>query len=277
MQKPTPLYEVPADQLLFNHHGLEEGRELGEARVVSTLWGGARVRIVHRQNRPGGAWLLAVLAVLGAAVAVWLTLARQQADQTGDAAGSQPSSHAAIPAQTGPVQDAPAMAVPVASVPTAAAPAAAGADAARAPNTGAANAPAPDPAAARAPAPRTSSASGSENAGDITPSVRRRLQPDAAAPRPSQQESRADKLNTPRAMPDPPTAGSARQSLPEHAGQQGESPAPTQTPPAGKGAQTEAKTAEPGVQSHPDAGTAPLPADADAAPAAKPAPKAAQP
>lgn len=94
MQNETGLYEVPPQQLLYTHKGLGEERELGEATVVSTIFGKARVRIVGQKNPSGWLWLLAALAWLGVMAAIWLMQA-PPAPGTGSPAAppAQPNPH----------------------------------------------------------------------------------------------------------------------------------------------------------------------------------------
>lgn len=78
MQNETSVYEmpeIPADLLLYTHQGLEEPKELGDASVVKTMFGKARVRIVYKENNQSGwLWLLAAFAVLAIMAVVWLML-----------------------------------------------------------------------------------------------------------------------------------------------------------------------------------------------------------
>lgn len=75
MQNDTRLYEMPADRLVFTHEILGAGRELGEAEIVHTIWGNARVRIIDKQGSSGWIWLLAALGVLAAVALVWRLVA----------------------------------------------------------------------------------------------------------------------------------------------------------------------------------------------------------
>jgi hypothetical protein len=76
VQNETSMYEMPPERLVFNHHGLGEGRELGQATVVSTLRGKARIQILigGRAPRPAWVWPLAAAAVVAAGLAIaWYT------------------------------------------------------------------------------------------------------------------------------------------------------------------------------------------------------------
>lgn len=97
MQNETGLYEVPADRLLYTHEGLGAARDLGEAQIVRTFWGGAKVHVVHdKEGSSGWFWALAILAVLGAIAALWFLLAKAHSPE-GGGAQMQPSE---TPAQT---------------------------------------------------------------------------------------------------------------------------------------------------------------------------------
>jgi cytoskeletal protein RodZ len=75
VQNESGQYEIPAHRLLVTFDGkrVGEGKNLGEARVVSTLFGKARVRIIHEQDKSWGWFLpLAVAAIGGILAAVWL-------------------------------------------------------------------------------------------------------------------------------------------------------------------------------------------------------------
>lgn len=75
MQNETSLYEISPHLLLINYQGkrVGGGRELGEARVVSTMFGKAKVHIIRKQGHSGWLWLLVILVVLGvmAALVFW--------------------------------------------------------------------------------------------------------------------------------------------------------------------------------------------------------------
>lgn len=266
MQNETSLYEMPADQLLFSHERLGEGQELGEARVVSTLWGKARVRIVHKQTGPGWRWLLAALALLGIAAAIWAVQARRDADETGKAgelraaAERQPLSQPNVPVQAEGAHDIPAMAVP-------------------APNTPAANGPAtpaPSPQVQNAPEPRVPLPT-EETAAKAQPAIPRPAKPEASAQQtPATQRSNADKANKPPLAVNPPVASGERPKQAERTGQGGGSPAAA---PAATRAAPEAPTApNPALQPSPlenarpaenGVKVAPTPASTDAKPAPK--------
>lgn len=78
MQKETDSYEIPADKLTYNHQGLGEERELGEAEIVRTFWGGTKVRIVHKGEPVARKFpvlpVVAVIIVLGGGAAAWFAL-----------------------------------------------------------------------------------------------------------------------------------------------------------------------------------------------------------
>ena len=120
VQNQTSLYERPANQLLFTHEGLGEEQELGEATVVTTMWGTAKVRIVRKQARSRWPWLFAALAVLGTIAAIWLTLAARPAHGPEGVAEpptvpqAQPSPPANMPVRGAPAtaESAPAAAMP---------------------------------------------------------------------------------------------------------------------------------------------------------------------
>lgn len=78
-------YEVPAHLLQVTYEGkrLGEGSNLGEAVVVSTLFGKARVRIVHEGDKPAWLWPVAILVLLGIAAAVWWWLSASQPSRAG--------------------------------------------------------------------------------------------------------------------------------------------------------------------------------------------------
>lgn len=97
MQNETSLYDIPADQLLLAHERLGEGTEIGEARVVSTLFGKARIRIVHKKDRSGWLWLLAASVVLGIIAAIWLNQAAPPPPETDSVAGSPAQINPQIP------------------------------------------------------------------------------------------------------------------------------------------------------------------------------------
>lgn len=72
MQNDTHMYEVPADRLIYNHKGLGERRELGEATVTCNMWGKPSIHIQGEQGTgPARGWWLIILAV-AAAVAISL-------------------------------------------------------------------------------------------------------------------------------------------------------------------------------------------------------------
>jgi len=103
MQNEISLYEMPADRMVFTHEGLAEGRDLGDAEIVNTVWGTAKVRVVNKQDKSGWAWLLATAVVLGAATMAWLLLS---GTETGSPEPRQLASPtAAVPAA--PTHDAP--------------------------------------------------------------------------------------------------------------------------------------------------------------------------
>ncbi len=74
MQTNTDKYDVPAHRLNVTFEGkrLGEGKQLGDAKVVSTLFGRAKVRVTHKSSSFNGLWALAILAILGIAVKIWL-------------------------------------------------------------------------------------------------------------------------------------------------------------------------------------------------------------
>ncbi len=133
MQNETGMYEMPADRLVFNHRGLGESRDLGEATVVCNMWGRATVRVLQdgKQPRPAWLWPAVVAAVVAAALAIaWLAHAWPfvASGSTGDEArviqDRPASAETGAPATAQPVTTAPAMAVPAeppvpAPVPTA--------------------------------------------------------------------------------------------------------------------------------------------------------------
>lgn len=86
MQNENSLYEVPADLLTFTHTGLGEAEEIGEAQVVSTIFGKARVRIVRKENQSGWLWLLAALGLLLALAVIWWMQGAPLSPETGSVA-----------------------------------------------------------------------------------------------------------------------------------------------------------------------------------------------
>jgi hypothetical protein len=73
VQKEASQYEIPAHRLQMTFEGkrVGEGKSLGEAVVVKTLFGKAKVRIVHEQDNFVWLWPAAILALLGALAAIW--------------------------------------------------------------------------------------------------------------------------------------------------------------------------------------------------------------
>lgn len=74
MQKEPGLYEIPAERLAITYEGgrLGEGSDLGQAVVVSTLFGKTRVRIVREGDQPRWLWPMFAVLVAGAiAAAAW--------------------------------------------------------------------------------------------------------------------------------------------------------------------------------------------------------------
>jgi hypothetical protein len=73
VQNQAVQYEIPAHRLQMTFEGkrVGEGKSLGEAVVVNTLFGKAKVRIVHEQDNSGWLWAAAILALLGALAAIW--------------------------------------------------------------------------------------------------------------------------------------------------------------------------------------------------------------
>jgi len=86
VQNENSLYEIPPHRLHVDYEGkrLGEGRELGEARVVSTIFGRAKVHVIRKQNNSGWLWLLVILTALGsmAAFSFWM---REAAPDTPEA------------------------------------------------------------------------------------------------------------------------------------------------------------------------------------------------
>ncbi len=76
MQNETSLYDIPAERMVYTHEQLGAGRELGEAEIVNTIWGKARVRIIQKQGKSGWTWLLTALVALAAIAAAWYLVAR---------------------------------------------------------------------------------------------------------------------------------------------------------------------------------------------------------
>jgi len=76
VQNENSLYEIPPHRLHVDYEGkrLGEGRELGEARVVSTIFGRAKVHVIRKQDHSGWLWLLVILTALGsmAAFSFWM-------------------------------------------------------------------------------------------------------------------------------------------------------------------------------------------------------------
>lgn len=97
MQNDTSQYEMPADRLVFTHETLGASRELGEAEIVHTIWGNARVRIIDKQGSTGWIWLLAALVVLAAVALVWRLFASPDT-QSSESQGSAPQVLAEPPA-----------------------------------------------------------------------------------------------------------------------------------------------------------------------------------
>ncbi len=79
MQNETSLYKMPPEKMVFTHEQLGAGRELGEAEIVNTIWGKAKVRIIRKESRSGWVWLLVVLCVLAAITVGWYVAAKQNA------------------------------------------------------------------------------------------------------------------------------------------------------------------------------------------------------
>ncbi|HEY5993846.1 MAG TPA: hypothetical protein VIU46_04510 [Gallionellaceae bacterium] len=93
MQNDTSLYEIPADRMVYTHETLGAGRELGEAEIVNTLWGKAKVRVVNKPGKPGLGlvWLWVVLGIMAAIAAAWYLLAKPQTENTGPQQPVSPS------------------------------------------------------------------------------------------------------------------------------------------------------------------------------------------
>ena len=96
-------YEVPAHLLEVTYEGkrLGEGKNLGEAVIVKTLFGRTRVRIVHEDDKPNWLWPVVIVVMLGIAAAVWWWLSASQPSGTGSKAMT-PATPAAPPADQTP-------------------------------------------------------------------------------------------------------------------------------------------------------------------------------
>jgi hypothetical protein len=86
VQNEIGLYEVPPHRLLISYEGkrVGVGRELGEARIVSTIFGRAKVHIIRKQDHSGWLWFLAIFAVLVmmAMVAFWAKMTALHTSET---------------------------------------------------------------------------------------------------------------------------------------------------------------------------------------------------
>jgi hypothetical protein len=73
VQNEASQYEIPAHrlQVAFEGKRVGEGKSLGEAVVVNTLFGKARVRIIHENDNSGWLWPAAILVLLGTLAAIW--------------------------------------------------------------------------------------------------------------------------------------------------------------------------------------------------------------
>ncbi len=109
-------YEMPADKLVFTHERLRASRELGEVEIVNTIWGAAKVRVVHKQENSGLTWLLSISAVLVAISIIWHLYANSQTESS----ESQPLATQPTSAQK--VSEEPATAQNLPETPTASAP-----------------------------------------------------------------------------------------------------------------------------------------------------------
>ncbi len=77
MQKEPGQYEMPAERLVLTHEGgrLGDDRDLGQAVVVRTLFGKAKIRIVRESDQPRWLWpLFTVLVAGGITAAAWFWL-----------------------------------------------------------------------------------------------------------------------------------------------------------------------------------------------------------
>lgn len=218
MQNENGAYEVPAERLLYTHERLKEARDLGEAQVVSTFWGKAKVRVVHEQDNGGWLWALAALCALGAGVAAWWFLDYTGAPEPASLAAPQEQASPQTPpaaATPAPITLVPATAVEVGSAPVAPMPAAP-AQAAPAQNAPVPNTPAPKAPAQNAPAPKTSASA--------QPAIQ---QPVKSEPAKQTLEKKvpADKPKKP-----PVAADSAQTAHPRKAEQTGNSPVAVPVP-----------------------------------------------
>lgn len=120
MQNETSLYDISSSELLnpFEGKRVGEGRELGEAKIVNTFWGNARVRIVRQEEISGGFWLMAAIVALGiiAVIAYLLMQATPTESETSDNAAqpvqpvpqTMPEPKLATPQTPAPLSRAPA-------------------------------------------------------------------------------------------------------------------------------------------------------------------------
>lgn len=66
-------YDIPDRQLLATKAQSRAGmgEDIGEAKIIHTIFGRAKVRVIREQDKKRRAWLLATLVVMALAAAAW--------------------------------------------------------------------------------------------------------------------------------------------------------------------------------------------------------------
>ena len=73
MGNETSQYDIP-DRLLRVTNAqsrVDKRKDIGEAKITHTIFGGTKVRVIHERDKKIRAWLLTVLAVTALAAAAW--------------------------------------------------------------------------------------------------------------------------------------------------------------------------------------------------------------